>query len=1138
MLKNGLVTAWENPELTSLNKLPPRATFTHFATVKQALTRDPNKSPRVLPLNGQWQFRCEATPEDALRFTEGAAFTAAAEWGVIQVPGNLQTQGYGKPHYANVQMPWPHEPPHVPAANPTGVYRRTFTVPSTWSDQRVIIHFGGATSVLAVYVNGIAVGLSKDSCLPAEFDITAAVRLGEENELVALVIQWSDASFIEDQDQWWLSGLHREVFLYTTPKTFIADVHARPALAADLRSATLDVSLHIGITGAGPIPQGVTAEAQLLDPKGRPVFKKALTGALNVPAKRHCNQHDRLRIDLRADITRPQLWSHETPALYTLVVTLKTPDGTSHTSTRIGFRRIEIRDRDLLINGKRVLIKGVNRHDHHPDFAKAVPYETLVQDVTLMKQFNFNAVRTSHYPNDPRWLDLCDEHGLYVIDEANIESHDFHNSLCKDPRFATAWLDRAMRMVVRDKNHPSIIFWSLGNESGYGPNHAAAAGWVREYDPSRPLHYEGAISKGQTSSSWAHGSLGSDVICPMYASLQELTEWSDLVTKLYKKNLPANPTGAKLEALTRPTLYKEHVDNPRPALTDPIHPLARPVILCEYSHAMGNSNGSLSDYFEVFRTKPGIQGGFIWEWLDHGLRQKTDDGREFFAYGGDFGDTPNDANFVCDGMVSADRIPHPAMWEFKHLAQPVAVELVKRGGERERPDSASARSHSPLRGTLRIRNDHDFVSLARLQGQWELLIDGVATKRGKLPKLDLAPGASKEIALAVGKLPSDAEAHLTVSWTTVADSSFAKRGHEVAWTQLALTSAPKVERVVPNALSARKAQANALGTTRSTSIIGASAVLAEETVGGVVLLAGDTAATFDRATAMLASLRVRGVELLARGPLVELNRAATDNDGLKLWTGQDWKVLGRWRKLGLIEKPLQHQPGKFDWKTGKDGAVTVTLCHAASGREKWSDCTHTHRYTLHPDGRLVVNNEVVFSGDDVTDLPRVGVRLDLVAGFENLAYFGRGPVENYSDRKAGSLVARYETTVTDEYVDYVMPQEHGHHTDVRWLELSGDSERSGERERPVPKSARSRSPLLPILRIAGAPLIEFNASHYTAEDLYAAKHTTDLKPRAETIVYLDAAQRGLGTASCGPDTLKCYQLNDRRYAFSYSLTTR
>ncbi|HSI07292.1 MAG TPA: glycoside hydrolase family 2 TIM barrel-domain containing protein [Rariglobus sp.] len=1082
MLKSGLVNAWETPELTSLNKLPPRATFTHFATAKQALTRDPDNSPWVLPLNGTWQFRCEATPEDALRFTEGSAFTASAEWGSITVPGNLQTQGYGKPHYTNVVMPFKHEPPFVPADNPTGVYRRTFTVPAAWSGQRTIIHFGAATSVLAVYVNGIAVGLSKDSCLPAEFDLTSVLRPGAENELVALVIKWSDASYIEDQDQWWLSGLHREVFLYTTPKTFIADVLTRPSLDADNLTGTFAATVQVGY--AAEIHEDAVIEIQLLDPKGRPVFKKPLTKA--VSGKRNAWSVERgvAKFSEKIPAARLHAWSHETPALYTALITLKAPGVTEHTSVRIGFRRVEVVGRDLLINGKRVLIKGVNRHDHHPDFGKAVPYETLVKDVTLMKQFNFNAVRTSHYPNDPRWLDLCDEHGLYVIDETNLESHDFHNQLCHDHRYATPWLDRAMRMVVRDQNHPAILIWSLGNESGHGPNHDAAAGWIRAYDPSRLVHYEGGIS-GQSKCSWQDGSAVTDLICPMYASIPSLSDWSDLVTKHWK---PA--AGPWIDAAAQKALVaqaeKHHPGNfhgyaPR----TPLHPLARPVILCEYSHAMGNSNGSLSDYFQLFRTKAGIQGGFIWEWLDHGIRQKTAAGKEFFAYGGDFGDTPNDANFVCDGLVSADRIPHPAMWEFKHLAQPVVVTLVK-----GKP------------GRIRVTNDHDFVSLARLQGHWELLIDGVATKRGNLPKLDLAPGASKDITLALGKLPAGAEAHLNVIWTTAADTSFAKRGHETAWTQLALTPRP--------ALSSKLL-----------ALSSASPVLLEETVGGVILLAGDTAATFDRATSTLSSLRVRGAELLARAPLVELNRAATDNDGVKLWTGQDGKALGRWQKLGLITKPLQHQPGKFEWKSNKDGSVTVTLSHAASGRDNWKDCTHTHRYTLHADGRLVVDNDIVFSGDDVTDLARAGVRLDLVAGYENLAYFGRGPVENYNDRKAGSLVARYETTVTAEYVDYVMPQEHGHHTDVRWLEFS-----------------TARKTKSPSLRITAAPLLEFNTTHYTAEDLYAAKHATDLTPRAETIVYLDAAHRGLGTQSCGPDTLDRYKVNAKRYTFSYTLTTQ
>lgn len=1112
MLKSGLIRAWENPELTSLNKLPPRASFDAFATAAQAKSGAREKSPWFQSLNGTWQFRLEKTPADAQAFAEGRPFTDSAQWGEIPVPANWQMHGHHFPHYTNVRMPFPEEPPYTPALNPTGVYRRFFKIPAGWQGNRVVLHFASADSVLAVYIDGQAVGLSKDARLPAEFDITPLVRPGIEHELVAIVVQYSDASPLEDQDMWRLGGLPREVFLFATPHVHIADIKTTPHVDLARHTAELEVLVKVGFPKNRPLPN-TKVSAQLFDPSGRPVLTKPLTaeaGHDDGKEFRFAQQYDRgfARLRIAVPKAKLRLWSHEDPALYTLAVSLTPPKETnadaSHTAIRVGFRVIEVANRNLLINGRRVLIKGVNHHEHHPDHAKAVPFETLRRDVVLMKSFNFNAVRLSHYPHDPRFLDLCDEHGLYVIDETNAESHDFHNSLCQDPRYATPWLDRAMRMVVRDINHPSIISWSLGNESGYGPSHDAAAGWIRNYDPSRPVHYEGAISRWQTGVSWMHGSASSDFICPMYPGIDQLTEYLDCADKLCP---PPGPSYAATLKLAGPAAAAHREVPFAFPLPTPLHPLARPVILCEYSHAMGNSNGSLSDYFQLFKSRAGIQGGFIWEWLDHGLRKKTADGREFFAYGGDFGDTPNDANFVCDGMVSADRVPHPAMWEFKHLAQPVSVVRVG-------PDLVSGRSG---RARLRIRNDHDFVSLARLQGAWELLIDGVSAKSGKLPKLDLAPGASKDITLALGQLPAGAEAHLNVTWTTAADTSFAKRGHETAWTQLALTPTPKVKPVA----FAKKSPP----------------VLAEETVGGALLIAGDTAVTFDRATSTLSSLRVRGVELLARAPLVELNRAATDNDGIKLWSGQDGKALGRWQKLGLIAKPLQHQPGKFEWKANKDGSATVTLSHAASGRENWKDCTHTHRYTLHADGRLVVDNDIVFSGADVTDLPRAGVRLDLVAGYERLAYFGRGPVENYADRKTGSLVARYETTVTAEYVDYVMPQEHGHHTDVRWLELSAATPKALRASATPVAERRSRfDSARPSLRITAASLLEFNATHFAAEDLYAAKHTTDLAPRAETIVYLDAAHRGLGTASCGPDTLDRYKVNANRYTFSYTLT--
>ncbi len=1079
MIHNGLIRTWENPEVTSLNKLPPRATFYPFNTARQALSRQRDKSPFFLSLDGTWQFRLEAGPEEAVRSLD----RKSATWVPIEVPGNWEMQGHKKPHYTNVQMPWPHLPPHVPKDNPTGIYQRSFTVPETWQNRRTVLHFGGATSVLAVFLDGVAVGLSKDSCLPAEFDISPLIKPGKKQVLTAIVIKWSDASFIEDQDQWWLAGLHREVFLISTPKTFVADLVAKPTLSGDMKTASLVVSVHVGISGAGPIPQGIGAEFQLFAPDGKAVFKKPVYAGLQTPANRFCNQPNHLRIDLEAVVPRARLWSHETPDLYTAVVTLKSPEGDSHTSTRIGFRRIEVGNRNLLINGHRVLIKGVNRHDHHPDTGKAVPYQTMLEDVRLMRRFNFNAVRTSHYPNDPRWLDLCDEYGLYVIDEANAESHDFHNWLCQDTRYATAWLDRVMRMVVRDKNHPSIIFWSLGNESGYGPNHAAAAAWVRAYDPSRPVHYEGAISKGQSFVTWAHNAPGSDIICPMYESLEKLKQWSDLVTEHWTPNADQSLQGSALEAIGTAHLSDWEKGHPHPALNKRLlHPLERPVILCEYSHAMGNSNGSLSDYFHVFKTKPGIQGGFIWEWLDHGIRQKTKDGREFFAYGGDFGDTPNDANFVCDGLVSADRVPHPAMWEFKHLAQPVSVEFV-----------------SLRQGTakIRIQNDHDFIDLSHLRGTWELLIDGQSQGTGSLPVLQLPAGDSEILSVPLGKFPVTQEAHLTLRFFTRKDSCFARKGHEVAWTQLVVSQ--------PTFKKPRRTPA-------------LPGVVAVETSAGVILHAGELAAAFDRKTATLQSLKVAGRELLARSPLLQINRAATDNDGLKLWTGQRAKALGRWQKLGLITHPLEHRPKSLTWQTNPDGSIFVLLHHTASGRKRWSDFSHHHRYTLHPDGHLVISHEIQLGSKDLIDLPRIGIRMDLVTGYENLTFFGRGPHENYADRKTGSLLGIHEMKVADTYVDYVMPQEHGHFTDVRWLLLRGGKQ-------------------APALHLAGSPTFEFNASHFTPEDLYQAKHATDLKPRAKTILSIDAHHRGLGTNSCGPDTLDQYKITGTRFAFEFVLTS-
>jgi beta-galactosidase len=494
---------------------------------------------------------------------------------------------------------------------------------------------------------------------------------------------------------------------------------------------------------------------------------------------------------------------------------------------------------------------------------------------------------------------------------------------------------------------------------------------------------------------------------------------------------------------------------------------------------MGNSNGSLSDYFKLFKSLPGLQGGLIWEWVDHGIRQTLPDGREYWAYGGDFGDTPNDANFVCDGLVWPDRTPHPALWEHKHLAGPVAVEAA---------DLA--------RGRIRIRNEQDFTTLGWLRGTWELAVDGRVRQRGALPRLDLPPGRERVLALPLARIPGpgDGEAFLNFRFHTDRATSWARRGHEIGWAQLAFPA--------PRARASARPRA-----------LPGPAIEVEDTPAGLVLRTGDLRLAFDRAEGSLASLQRGGVEFLQRGPRIQLWRGATDNDGIKLWGDQGQKVLGRWQKLGL--DALGHRVEGFTWERNRDGSVAVTLRHGASGRGRWGDCRHVHRYTLRADGTLEADNDVRLGAADMTDLPRIGVRLDLAPGFESLAWFGRGPLENYPDRKASSMVGRYETTVTADYVPYVMPQEHGHRTDVRWLSL---------------RSAAGRA-----ITVTGAPLLQFNASHFTAEDLYAARHTTDLVPRAETVVYLDAGHRGLGTGSCGPDTRDEYRLLRRRYAWRYTL---
>ena len=697
---------WTTPEVSGFGRLPMRATAYPFADAASALGVGRDSSPFVLDLNGDWRFALVDRPEAAPATFPGDGFDDGA-WSELPVPSNWTMHGYGRPQYTNIQMPFDADPPAVPEDNPIGLYRTWFTPPADWEGRRLVLHVGGAESVLYVWVNGELVGAGKDSRLPNEFDVTVLAKPGEANLLACAVVKWSDASYLEDQDQWWMGGIHRDVFVYSTAPTHIADVHAIASLEPDLANGRLSVGVKVGF--AHRAEPGWTVSVELFGPDGAAVG--STSGEVLGSAKGRDRMHGSLGTAMiSCDVRSPLLWSSETPHRYIVVVTLSRASGppVEATSCRVGFRRIEIGDRQLLINGAPVLIAGMNRHEHHPSRGKAVTREDMLEDIRLMKRFNVNAVRTAHYPNAEAWYDLCDEHGLYVIDEANIESHAFIHTLCRDPRYAAAFLERGMRMVERDKNHPCVIAWSLGNESGHGPNHDALAGWIRRFDPTRPLHYEGAVwgwnegvghpanaepaALGQEGEGPRRASarLASDILCPMYPPIEAIIAWAE-------RDDPAD---------------------------------RRPMILCEYSHAMGNSNGCIGEYFDAFREHLGLQGGFVWEWCDHALLRRLPDGKEELAYGGDFGDEPNDLNFCCDGIVGAERVPHPALWEFKALAQPVVAMWAERDA-----------------GLLEIHSRRYFTDLSDLHGRWTLEVDGIARADGELPTLTTPPGARERVRL-------------------------------------------------------------------------------------------------------------------------------------------------------------------------------------------------------------------------------------------------------------------------------------------------------------------------------------------------------------------------------------------------------
>ena len=1003
---------WQNPRVVGCNKEPGHVTLVPYADAATAMSAQREASPYFRLLNGDWRFCWAPTPQDAPAdfFRPDAE---AGDWATIPVPSNWEMQGYGKPMYTNVQYHFRADDlPRVPDdQNEVGSYRTTFHIPSEWAGRQVFLVFEGVSSAFYLWVNGEQVGYSQDSCLPAEFNITPYIHVGE-NLLAARVYRLCDGSYLEDQDHWRLSGIHRDVYLFATPTVHVRDYTVRTTFDAHYRDAELYLQAIVknyGMAAAEPY----TLRAALYDAEGRRVLEAPLGDSLAPQAG------EEVVVELTAEVASPHKWSAEDSYLYTLLLTLEDAQGqvAEVLSSRAGFRQVELKEGLIHVNGVPIVFQGVDRHDHDPERGKAVPLDLMRTDVLLMKRHNINAVRTSHYPNDPRFLELCDRYGLYVIDEANLESHGVWDRLAKDPEWEHAFLERGIRMVARDKNHPSVIIWSLGNESGYGPNHDAMANWIHAHDPTRLVHY--------------HPAENAPIV--------------DMISFMY-------PTIERLVA----------------AAEDPTE--TRPVIMCEYAHSMGNSTGNLKEYWEAIETHRRLQGGFIWDWVDQGLRRETPGGEVWYAYGGDFGDEPNDGNFCLNGLVFPDRTAQPGLIEYKKVIQPVRIEAV-----------------DLLRGVVRLTNRYQFSDLSGLTITWTLAEDGQVLQQGSLPSVALKPGESCELVVPLERpeLHPGCEYWLTLTFALAEDTLWAEAGHVVAWEQMAIPYE------VPEASKLPLAEMRPL----------ALEVSAET----IAVRGYEFSLTFDRAAGTLSSWRFMGRELLIGGPKLNVWRAPTDNDAAGRRPQSAEKL---WRAAGLDR--LAHVVRRVEAVQPQVQLVCVTIDSfvCAPDRTAGFDCTYT--YHIYGSGHVLLETHI-WPGAGLPHLPRIGVQMQLRAPLHTFTWYGRGPHESYADRKESAAVGLYSGSVDEQYVPYIVPQENGNKTDVRWVALRDDGGLG--------------------LLVVGKPLLEVSAHHYTTEDLTVAQHTHELRRRPEITLNLDARQSGLGGASCGPGTLPQYLIQPEETCF-------
>jgi len=922
------VPDWENPEMVGQNKEPAHCTLMVYPDVETAMVGTREASPFYKSLNGNWKFNWVRKPADRPADFYKPDYDVS-NWKVIPVPSNWQMHGYGIPIYTNVTYPFPKNPPHIPHDyNPVGSYRTTFAVPDEWKDRQVFIHFDGVKSAFYLWINGEKVGYSQGSMTPAEFNITSYLRDGE-NVLAAEVYRWSDGSYLEDQDMWRLSGIYRDVYLFSTPTVHMRDFFVRSDLDERYEDASLRVTAKIRNYGR-EVAGTHTVSVTLLEPTGKPFSKDPLMSQ----SVSEIAAHGEAVLEMVAPVPNPRKWSAETPNLYTMLLTLKDASGKLIEVERcpIGFREVEIKDNQLFVNGVSIKIKGVNRHEHDPDHGRAVPLSRMVQDIKLLKQNNINTVRTSHYPDQPVWYDLCDRYGIYLIDEANIESHGMgyklDETLGNKPEWGKAHVDRVTSMVERDKNHPSVIIWSMGNEAGSGCNFDAASAAARKLDPTRPIHYE------------------------------RYNDIADIHSEMYYRI---------------PQLIKYARGNP-----------AKPFILCEYAHAMGNSVGNLQDYWDVIEAFPCLTGGCIWDFVDQGLRKKAPNGTEFWAYGGDYGDEPNDGNFCCNGIVQPDRRPNPSLHEVKKVYQNIKVEPV-----------------DLVAGKVRVRNKYDFLKLDFVEPSWELARDGEIIQRGTLPVLSVEPKITQEITVPFTKPEPTpgAEYFLKITFSLAKDALWAERGHVVAWDQFQVPF-----EVAPVAAIGVAAMPDV--TLRESS--------REITVNGK-----DFAVTVGKDSGAIESFECGGKQLIGAALIPNFWRAPIDNDR---GNGMP-KRLAVWRSAGAARRVVAVEATLVTPQVVK---ITADMILPAGGSK------YRSIYTVYGSGDVIVENTFE-PGKKLPNLPRFGMQMAMPAEFDMVRWYGRGPHESYWDRKTSAAVGLYSGSVEELIHPYIRPQENANRTDVRWV---------------------------------------------------------------------------------------------------------